>query len=208
MTKPDRKSRRWYSPFRRHIDDQSGSFSIEAILALPFLLFGYIGMYTMFEGLRENNINLKASYTVGDLLSRETDLVDMTYLNGVNSVFAWLTRTQSDVSIRVTVVRYDAALDQHILVWSRGVNGRTDLIQDTVDAFVTPHIPILADADTAIIVETWSQFDPIMDIGMQSTELYNIVVTAPRFTEQLGFVGINDGTGSEHNDGTDDDQSI
>ena len=182
---------------------EAGSFSVEAVLMFPLLIWAYIGMYVFFEGLRENNINLKAAYTVGDLLSRETDLVDMTYLNGMNSVFGWLTRSNQPVSMRVTVIRFDATSNKHILVGSRGVAGRIDHDQLTVDDFVTPQVPILADADTAIVVETWATFDPILDIGLTQREVYNMVITPPRFTEQLGFVGVGDGGGTGHNDGTD-----
>ena len=52
---------------------ESGSISVEAVLMFPILLWGYIGMYVFFEGLRENNINLKAAYTIGDLLSADVD---------------------------------------------------------------------------------------------------------------------------------------
>ena len=185
-----------------------GSFSIEGVLMFPLLLWAYMGMYVFFEGLRENNINLKAAYTVGDLLSRETDLVDMTYLNGMNNVFAWLTRSSNPVAIRVTVVRFDEATDSHLLVWSRGIAGKPNLDQNDVDLYVSPDIPIMADADTVIVVETWATFVPVMEIGLTTTDIYNLVVTAPRFTEQLMFEGVGDGGGSPHDDGNDGDVGI
>ena len=180
---------------------EDGSVSIEAILMFPLLIWAWIAMYTFFEGLRENNINLKASYTIGDLLSRETSTIDMGYLNGMVDVFAWLTRTNQDVGLRVTVVRWNEADERHDLIWSRGLSGKPDLTQEGVDAALTPSIPILADADTAIVVETWAQFEPVMEIGLTDTTIYNIVVTPPRFSEQLVLEGINDGTGSTHDDG-------
>ena len=164
---------------------ESGTLSVEAVLVLPMLLFAYLGMYVFFEGLRERNINLKAAYTVGDLLSRETNLIDMDYLNGMNGVFGWLTRTGNDVAMRVTVVRYDEEDDKHVMVWSRGVSGKPDLEQGDIEVIVTPHVPILADADSAIVVETWATYQPLFNAGLETTELYNIIVTPPRFTDQL-----------------------
>ena len=183
---------------------ESGTLSVEAVLVLPMLLFAYLGMYVFFEGLRERNINLKAAYTVGDLLSRETNLIDMDYLNGMNGVFGWLTRTGNEVAMRVTVVRYDEEDDKHVMVWSRGVSGKPDLEQGDIEVIVTPHVPILADADSAIVVETWATYQPLFNAGLETTELYNIIVTPPRFTDQLMLVGIGDGGGSEHNDGSGD----
>lgn len=172
----------------------------------PLLLWGYMGLYVFFEGLRENNINLKAAYTIGDLLSRETEEIDMAYLNGMRDVYGWLTRTQNPTTLRVTVVRWDESANQHVLVWSRtsGSQGEfhAQLNQEGVDSAISRHVPIMADADTAIVVETWAYFEPLMEIGLNDTEIYNIVVTAPRFSEQLLWEGLNDGGGSEHDDGT------
>ena len=182
---------------------EDGSVSIEAILMFPLLIWAWIAMYTFFEGLRENNINLKASYTIGDLLSRETSTIDMDYLNGMTGVFAWLTRTQAPVQMRVTVVRWNEDDQRHDLVWSRGLQGQTDLTQAGVTAALTPSIPILADADTAIVVETWADFEPIVEIGLKDTTIYNLVVTPPRFSDQLVLEGVNDGGGTAHDDGMD-----
>ncbi len=188
---------------------EAGSFSVEGVLMFPLLLWAYIGMYVFFEGLRENNINLKAAYTIGDLLSRETEEIGWTYLHGMRGVYAWLTRTQEDVVLRVTVVAYEEETDSHRLIWSRTSGakagaGQEQLTQAGVEQSVSPHVPIMADADTAIIVETWAYFDPVLEIGLNDTEIYNIVVTAPRFSEQLLWEGLNDGTGTDHNDGTTD----
>ncbi|MEQ8923293.1 MAG: hypothetical protein RLO38_22495 [Roseovarius confluentis] len=191
------------SDVKKALKDEKGSFSVEAILMFPLLVWAFMAMYVFFEGLRESNINLKATYTISDLLSRETDLIDETYLAGVNDVYAWLSRSANPVSMRVTVVRYDAASDSHVSIWSRGVAGKPDLTQEEVDNIITPRVPIMADASTAIVVETWSTYDPIMDIGLTDTNIHNLVVTTPRFTEQLMLAGIGDGTGSTHDDGTD-----
>lgn len=194
--------------FKRKLGDERGSISVEAILMFPMLAWAFMAMFVFFEGLRESNINLKATYTVSDLLSRETDLINDQYLDGMNAVYAWLSRSALPVQMRVTVVRYDEANLNHVNVWSRGINGRSDLTQEQAEELLTPHIPIMADASTAIVVETWALYDPVIDMGLTDTEIYNIVVTAPRFTEQLMLEGIGDGGGSTHDDDTDEDNTI
>ena len=196
------------SDVERTIRDEKGSFSVEAVLMFPLIVWAFMAMYVFFEGLRESNINLKATYTISDLLSRETDLIDQTYLEGINDVYGWLSRSANPVSMRVTVVRYDAATDSHVNVWSRGVAGKPDLTQAEVDTKISPRVPIMADAATAIVVETWTTYDPLMDIGLTDTEIHNMVVTSPRFSEQLMLAGLGDGTGSTHNDGTDDTDGL
>ena len=188
--------------------NESGSFSVEAVLMFPMLVWAFVAMFVFFEGLRESNINLKATYTISDLLSRETDLIDDDYLVGMNNVYAWLTRSQNPVSLRVTAVRYDAGSDSHIRMWSEGV-GQVGLTQEQVDTHVTPNVPIMADASWAVIVETWGTYTPIMDIGLAETDIYNFVVTSPRFADILNYEGVGDGGGGEHvdnpADGEDDD---
>ena len=189
---------------RQTLRDEKGSFSVEAILMFPILVWAFMALYVFFEGLRESNINLKATYTISDLLSRETDLIDEDYLEGMNRVYAWLSRSAHPVSMRVTVIRYDQSEDRHYLVWSRGVAGEPNLTQDEVDTKLTPHIPVMANAASAFIVETFTTYDPIMDIGLTDTAISNLVVNMPRFTEQLNLAGLGDGTGTEHDDGTGD----
>ena len=196
-----------------HLRREEGSVSAEAVLMTPLLVWAWIAMYVFFEGLRENNINLKASYTVADLLSREEDEVDMDYLNGMTSVFEWLSRSSGAVALRVTVVEFDdngtpgdSADDFHDKVWSRGVSGPAELTQEQISERLTPHIPILAHDDTAIVIETWAQFQPILDMVFARTDVHNIIVTPPRFAGQLKFEGINDGTGDNHEDGSETEE--
>lgn len=199
---------RFFKAFKRNVRDEKGSISVEAILMFPMLAWAFMAMFVFFEGLRESNINLKATYTVSDLLSRETDLINEDYLDGMNAIYAWLSRSAQPVQMRVTVVRYDQATLNHVNVWSRGINGKPDLQQSQINEFIAPHVPIMADAATAIVVETWALYDPIIDMGLTDTEIYNIVVTSPRFTEQLMLEGIGDGGGSVHDDDTDEDNTI
>ena len=191
--------------------DERGSFSIEAILMFPMLVWAFMALYVFFEGLRESNINLKATYTVADLLSREDNEVDELYISNMNVIYQWLARSQSNVRMRMSVVHYDEATDSHNLYCSIGV-GVEDMLQEWVEPTVTPHVPIMADASAAIVVETWVDYEPIMEIplisiGLEETEIYNIVVTSPRVADQFKCDGIGDGTGSTHNDQVNEDDT-
>ena len=118
---------RLFKAFKRSVRDERGSISVEAILMFPMLAWAFMAMFVFFEGLRESNITLKATYTVADLLSREADPDDPLTeddLVGMNAIYAWLTRSTEPVQLRVSVVRYDAASNSHIRIWSRGVNGK------------------------------------------------------------------------------------
>lgn len=195
--------------FRKTVRDERGSFSVEAILMFPMLIWGFMALYVFFEGLRESNINLKATYSVADVLSRETEDITMTYLNNMNTIYEWLARSPDDTKLRVSVVRWDEDSETHSLHWSRGV-GVEDMRDEWVAPNITPHVPIMADQAHAIVVETWVNYVPIMDIpilpvGLNDTEIHNIVVTMPRFAGKLDFEGMGDGTGSVHDDSISED---
>ena len=190
---------------RRNLKDERGSFSVEAILMFPLLAWAFMAMYVFFEGLRESNINVKATYTVSDLLSRQAEReMSEEFVNGLHGVYSWLSRSKNPVNLRVTVITYDEDTDTHNKYWSDGV-GVLELEQEDIAEIVTPHVPIMADGASVIVVESWATYTPIMDMGLQETELYNIVVTAPRFPGILGYEGIGDGTGDGHDDGTVDE---
>ncbi len=174
---------------RRFADDTRGSVSLELLLVFPLLIWAYLGLFVYFDGYRQQNVNLKAAYTVADMLSRETGAIDEAYIEGLNKTMTWLTYGRQDTTLRVSVVTYDLASDSHFLVWSEGAGSTPRLKQENVATYLTPKIPAMPDGDTAIIVETWATYRPLTDVGLpDATPLNNFVVVSPRFVPQLLFV--------------------
>ncbi len=175
-------------PFlRRFFREETGVLSTEAVLILPLLMWGYLGLFTMFDAFRLQNINVRAAYTISDMLSRETEDVTPDFLAGLNSIFALLIRSPYPTVLRVTVVRYDEANDDMILVWSHvagGTGGKVPITEATMDEFDN-RIPVMANAATGIVVETWGGFVPMLNIGIDAQYFENFVVTRPRFGPQL-----------------------
>ncbi|MDJ0639335.1 MAG: hypothetical protein QNJ20_10910 [Paracoccaceae bacterium] len=203
--------------FRKNLRDEKGSVSVEAILMFPLLIWAYMGMYVFFEGLRESNINLKATYTVADVLSRFTDEeqeVTEEYLEGLHAVYNWMSRSINPVFMRVSVVTFNQeegapeGVGSHEKLWSYPINGVPELLDEEVATVITPHVPIMADQSSAIVVETWAFYEPAMRIGLkETTPIYNIVVTRPRFTDQLKGPGMAEVSGSTHDDQVSDDDN-
>lgn len=187
----------------RFLRREEGSYSVEALLMFPIMIWAYLGMFIFFDAYRQQNVNLKASYTIGDMLSREMRVIDQTYLDGLNKVLDYLTYSNHDTYIRVTVVIFDEDMDRHNLVWSRGTRTKPNLSEADMRQHLSPVIPIMADNSTAIVVETWAVYEPVANVGIPATSFENVVVVSPRFADQLRFLGINDGNGNTHDDGTD-----
>ena len=171
--------------FRR---DRDGGLSVEAVMIIPLLLFAYLGFFVMVDAFQSKGVNIKAAATIGDLLSRETNEINSDYIDGLNEVLDFLTHSTHPTLMRVSVVRYDGDDDEHILVWSHATNGIEDITEGTMGE-LEPHIPVMQDAGSIIVVETWMAYEPIFNIGIKPQYLENVIVTSPRFAPQLKWEG-------------------
>ncbi|WP_216665263.1 hypothetical protein [Pseudoruegeria sp. HB172150] len=152
-------------------------------------MFAYAGLFTIFDAFRTKNVNVRASYTISDMLSRENACIDQEYIAGLNSLLALLTQSDYPTIIRVTVVQYVEDEELNELVWS-AVDGGTGIYikpytQATLTEEMDQYIPIMADGDQNIIVETWSGFVPIFEFGLDSFYFENRVVSRKRWAPQL-----------------------
>ncbi|MDJ0630031.1 MAG: hypothetical protein QNJ44_17365 [Rhodobacter sp.] len=171
---------RIFKSFQRHED---GVLSTEAALIMPVLLFAYLGLFSFYDGFRTQNINVRASYTISDMLTRETDCVDDFYIAGLNDILSVLTQSKYPTILRVTALTYEEDTDELEFHWSSvdgGTGGITEYTEGNFSA-LEPDIPTMADEDMVIIVETWSGYVPIFDVGVESFYFENLVATRPRF---------------------------
>ncbi len=173
-------------------DDARGSLSVEAALILPLLCWFYVASFVWFDAFRTQNANLKASYTLADMLSRETDPITETYLKGLNKVYDYLTTTRHPTYIRVTTVKCtdDCATEARTLQvdWSYATEGRTKHTNATLGAF-KDKIPLMPQGDTVILLETFMAYEPLFNAGLPAKSLENYIVTRPRFAPQLLYAG-------------------
>ena len=167
--------------FRR---DTEGSYSVETILLLPMLAWAILAMYSYFDGLRLANVNVKAAHTISDILSRETEPVNDNFIDGTERLFAFLVNRSYEKSLRVSVFRFDGPNDEFDLVWSES-RGNIAAYTEASAAAATDKLPITANGDTIIVVETWMNYRSAFVMGLSDTLLYNFLVTSPRFAPQL-----------------------
>lgn len=165
-----------------------GNVNVEFVLAMPFVFWAFMASFVYFDGYRQSSVNLKAAYTISDLLSRETGTVDDTYIDSMHAMLDLLVREGSETRLRVTVVRWSDADDRYYVDWSSNRGFPTDL----TDANVTDladRLPNMPDMERVILVETNNTFRPLLNIGMESVQLENFVFTRPRFAPQLKWAG-------------------
>lgn len=182
-------------PLQRFARDEQASVLVEFVLIMPPLMAFFVGMLVYFDAYVAKDVNLKAAYTVADMLSRESDPVDATYLEGLDDVFDYLTAgSGTNGMIRVTLVRCtDECLSSdkpRVLAadWSYG----TDTMEALSDADLAAYdsvIPVMPLGERVILMETFTDYTPSFNVGIPQTDFDNIVVTRPRFAPQICFQG-------------------
>jgi hypothetical protein len=195
------------SHLRAFLARETASVSVETVIMFPLLLWAYAAMFIYWDAYKAQNLNLKATYTIADMLSREdgSRLIDPDYIEGMNSVYSYLTRRRGGTDVRVSVVDFvpvpgdPAAPAEMSLRWSYATGdheAHIDLAQIRDDL---PQLPV---GSELIVVETrmtWTPpFKPLLEpIGLDTRDMVDQVFTAPRFVAAIDGDFDGDGEADE-----------
>lgn len=192
---------------RRFRDQEDGLVMTEFLILLPLLVWAFIALFAYWDAFRTVNASQKAAYSISDLISRQS-MVDTTFINGMQTVTEYLINDSPDIRIRITSVKYkDSTKKLHVL-FSRSPGDKMKRLTNAdvnLSAF-RERIPMMADQDSVVIVETEVEYMPAgwyvrkerdsveqfyLDVGIPYSTFRNFVVTAPRYnTRQVCFVGL------------------
>lgn len=169
------------SRIRAFRDDTDASVTVEFVMAAPMLFWALAACYVFFDGYRQSAVNLKAAYTIGDMISRETDAIDNDYLDSMYALHRLLTRATSSTTLRVTVVHWDEDDNRFYQDWSQ-TRGSIDPLTTSEVSLLTDKLPTMPNAERVILVETTNSFIPTFtNVGLGTLSLDNFVFTRPRF---------------------------
>ncbi|MBI1219622.1 MAG: hypothetical protein GC186_13855 [Rhodobacteraceae bacterium] len=171
--------------------DTRGTITAEALVALPLLIWAHLATYQYFDAFLTIARNDKATYTLADMISRQTGTVTPTFIDGMNTLYAYLDRSETtNTAVRVTCLSWNPALGangEYYVVWSDASGTGTPLTSDTLQDLISK-FPVIAASDTLILVETKVGYTPSFKIvGMKSQELNSYVVTRPRISPQVVY---------------------
>lgn len=189
--------------FRRFRRDEEGTVSVEAAFYLPFLLGIFALTYTLFDAFRQESVNIKATYTISDLISRETTELNDDYIDSMYELAQLMIRADTQISMRISVVRWDEDDDAYYVDWSVERGPSLDVWTDGNINSVKDDLPSMPDDERVILVETWNEVNPAFDVGLDAFDIYNFVFTRPRFAAQVAYEGMNPSDGGVHDDNTD-----
>ena len=180
----------FFSQFFRRED---GGIAVEAILMFPLLTWGLLATFIYFDAFRSKATNIKASYTISDAISRETDYITPDYLDSMYRLHEGLTSSNHDTKVRVTLLRFDAANDEYKVVWSKDRGNAGELDTDQV-ALMRSRLPVMPDNEVLILYQSWVVYEPAFSIGLDAFTFENTVFTRPRFSpDQLCYNTVNGG---------------
>lgn len=175
--------------FRRRED---GYMLVEAVLIVPFLLWGYISLYSYWDAYRTMTDLQKVAYTASDLISREQRPVNAGYMVGVRDTMNAMMGRNLDVELRVTSIMWSEIENRFVVEWSDSPSGRAQLTTDSIVS-MAGRIPAMSDGRTAIILEAWLDFEPNMSLGvadlpgLQPVTFTEFIVTPPRYSPRIVF---------------------
>lgn len=179
-----------YQRFRLRLrlfgDDREGSMPAEGVMAATFLIWWYIASFQFFDAYRQKNVNLKAAYTIADMVSRQTDVIDRAYINGLNKVFDYLTYSRQRTEVRISSVYWDGANNVYKIGWSYST-GTRPVQTDASIQLKANQIPIMPVGDTVVLVETFMAYEPVFSVGLKAQWFDTFIVTRPRFASQVVF---------------------
>ena len=171
---------------RHFARDESAFISIEAIIVMPLLIWLFMALFVYWDAFRSQNTSVKASYVMADMISRENAAVNNAYINGMHSVFRYMVNTNEQTWIRVTSVQFRQSDNSYRVLWSRTTNAtRAPEHTHATMALNRDRLPLLANSDTMIVVETWRRFTPPFRVGLDQRTFNEFTVMRPRFLSPL-----------------------
>ena len=168
------------SLFGRFAREDKGGAIVEAVIILPLLIWAQVALYVYWDAYRTQNTSVKASYTVADMVSREAKDVDDNYITGLQTVYTYLLNTTQTTGMVVSSVTWVQARNRYEVLWSeaRGTN-TTALGKASLQAFANK-MPIMADGDTVVLVQTYLDYVPMYSVGVPSFTTTQFIATRPR----------------------------
>lgn len=170
---------------RRFRGNEEGSLSIETVFAIPMLVWVIAATFVFWDAFKTLSISQKATYTVADMLSRETNPIDADYMTSMREIFDFLAGDAGDNAIRVTVVTKTTnpttEVEELQIVWSQGVD--VDAYTD-LDA-IRDRLPTMALGEQLIVVESEQEWSPGFDVGLGTYRFRKVALARPRFSPQL-----------------------
>lgn len=162
--------------------DERGVSAVEFALLLPVMLALLLGSVTVFDLFRTEQSAEKATFTVGDMMSRTKTSISQ---NDLKLMVAFIDNTvehQGDARLRVSSI---SNINGQLKVdWSRS-EGNTAVAMGNVSL---DGIPQMAAGDSVILTEAFVPHRAFVPVaGLDHIVYHNRAVHRPRFVGRIAF---------------------
>ncbi|MEJ6402467.1 hypothetical protein [Yoonia sp. 2307UL14-13] len=189
--------------FKKFAHEESGSASIELLLCVPIIFWVLLSTIVYFDAFENEAISTRASLTIADMISREDATIDNAYINNAARLLTDLTETERTPELRVTVFRYRNSDNNYQVRWSRtsnvggvqGYGGQRVTTSMLRSREFKNRLPIMSDQERAILIETRTQYEPLLSAisispilavgNLDDVEFNTFTVISPRFTNSV-----------------------
>lgn len=173
---------------RRFLRDDRGDANLEAIIFFPFLITLIAISLVLYDAFRRDSLAQKASYTIGDMVSRETESVNSAYMDNARELVATMVGTDiSNVTLRVSQIKYRSKQNDYRRNWSYATGPHDNSLNNTEVAAIRSQLPMMANQERIILVDTFVSYDWPFNIGIDDVIFKNRVFTRPRFAPKVAW---------------------
>lgn len=163
---------------------EGGTVTVEAVLVLPLIAWAYMSSLAFFQAFHAQSLETKAAYTIGDALSRETQ-VTPAYLDSLYALQGVLIEPGAPRRLRVTVMRYDPG-GAHVVCWSQARGGPAAHSNASLRAMAA-RIPLMPAGAYAIVTEAAADHTPFRTGFIDPVTFSETAVTRPRWSDRLRY---------------------
>lgn len=156
-----------HAMIRAFQQDEDGSMAVELVMVVPIMVWALLSTFVYFDAYRVESNAHRAALTIADMYSRETTEVSPAYLEATHALLKSLTFEEANPDYRITSYYYDEPAGRYRVVWSRH-RGYGQIYNDTRFKALQDanRLPILANQDRSLLLETRVQYDPPFSIGL------------------------------------------
>lgn len=180
------------SSLRRFQSDRKGALTFEMVILLPTLMFLMIGMAGIFDVMVKQTDALRATHSVSDLVSRQTE-VDNEFIDRLYEVYKSMSNSNDEqATMRVSSVRETSTgrlVDWSYVVGQATYEGKSVTALGETSSEISSRVPALNPGEAVVLVETFRDYDVpfrlMENFGIEDMLFSNFMVFPLRFSVRL-----------------------
>lgn len=169
------------------------SVVVETVLIAPLLLLMMVGFHSFWHAIQTANSLQKATFVAADLISREMEPVDTTFLDGLDLVVNYMVRSPDPASLRITsVLRVARGLNTPeglAVIWSYSPGNRREALTNAALQAMEDDLPLMSPGGTILLVEASLPYRPLANVGLPAMTLTARFAMTPRYVPFLCRAG-------------------